>query len=101
MLFFSQAISSIHTHFERLFIQELEEDGEDESEYNERTNKGSGNPLSQYGILPMVLAVSERTHTPFEEIMSWSINQTFYLTCLVIDMNKVKEQQVREWQMTH
>lgn len=39
--------------------------------------------------------------TPIDTIMSWSINKTFYLTCLKIDMNKVKEMQIEQWKRTH
>lgn len=39
--------------------------------------------------------------TPFDDIMSWSINKTFYLTCVTIDMNKMKEMQIEQWRRSH
>ena len=101
MLFFSQAISSIHSNYPTIFIQESEDLEEEEPEDNEVSNKGTGNPLEQFGITVLVLTLCERTNTSFEEIMTWSICQTFYLTSLVITMNKMKEQEIRKWKMTH
>lgn len=39
--------------------------------------------------------------TPFNDVMSMGVCQVFYLTCLIIDMNKEKEKQVERWQRTH
>ena len=33
--------------------------------------------------------------------MKWSINQTFYMTCLIIDINKLREMQLEQWKRTH
>ena len=59
------------------------------------------NPLGQYGILPYVLKVVEITNTPFNDVLEWSINQVFYLTCYAIDKMKMDEMMVKQWKKTH
>ena len=73
---------------------------EDEVEGSEKDYQAA-NPLGQYGILPYVLKVVEITNTPFNEVLEWSINQVFYLTCYAIDKMKMDELMVKQWKRTH
>jgi len=45
--------------------------------------------------------VCEISNTSFEEVMSWQISQTLFLTCYAIDQQKLQEQAQKKWKKTH
>ncbi len=96
LLFFTHSISSIHSHYERLF-KGTDEEGEE----TETRNPTSGNPLQQYGILPFIIKVCEVTNTDFESVLGWSICQVFTIICYAIDKQKLEELQIKQWKATH
>ena len=96
-------VSSIHSHFEIIFVKDDEEDNEREEEGGEAENKrrheNSGDIFRQFGLIPLILSICELSNTSFDKVMSWSICQTFYIASYLITKRKYEENLIKQMQM--
>ena len=106
MLFFAKTIQNIISHYGRLFDISDEEDDEEgneptEEDRNTEEDRRTSSPLAQYGIMTYVIELVPITGMNIHDILELPVAEIFYLTCLKIDYNKVKEMSIEKWKKTH
>jgi len=105
VVFFSSLVRSIHAHFEILFEKDTKEDDEgedmDREERDKETNQGNGGVFSQFGLIPLILSVAKESNNSFDDILNWSVSQTFYIASYIITKNRWEQQQIKQMQMQH
>jgi hypothetical protein len=103
--FFQGVVDSLHSHFEVIFSKSDEEDDEGEDtqreERDKETDTGTGGVFQQFGLIPLILSVAKESNNSFDEILSWSVSQTFYIASYIITKNRYEQQQIKQMQMKH
>lgn len=74
---------------------ESEEDdkGQEDEKTTEKEDDGTGQSGSQWGIIPLMMEVAQKTMTPMREIYDWAITEFFYYASYLVEENR---KQVRE-----
>lgn len=91
--FFAKTIAHLYTQFPAIFHQNDEDD--------EGATPADFNPLSKYGILPLIMSVVEITNLNFDEVTMMSICEMLYLANYHIDKNNYEQYLIKKWQRTH